>query len=87
MSRRIVKTDKIHVIETRHEAVHKEVIEELEKCLAIARDDPSIHTVIICMEDRKKNVEIHWSTCDDRAYLGSRLMLAGLKRMGVKTGG
>ena len=80
-----VKTDKIHVLETRYEASHKEVIEELEKCLAIARDNPSIHTVVICMEDRQKNVEIHWSTCDDRAYLGSRLMLAGLKRMGVKT--
>lgn len=78
-------TDKIRVLETRHESNHKEVIEELEKCLSIARDDPSIHTVVICMEDRSKNVEIRWSTCDDRAYLGSRLMLAGLKRMGMKT--
>ena len=75
----------IRVIETLHQASHKEVIEELEKCLAIAKDNPEIHTVIVCMEDRSKNVAIHWSTCDDRAYLGSRLMLAGMKRMGVKT--
>ncbi len=78
-------TSKIRVLETRHQGSHREVVKQLEECLAIAKDDPSIHTVVICMEDRSKNVKIHWSTCDDRAYLGSRLMLAGLKLMGVKT--
>ena len=80
-------TNKIRVLETLHESSHKEVIEELEKCLAIAKDDPEIHTVIVCLEDRSKNVTTYWSPCEDRAWLGSRLVLAGMRRMGFKTGG
>ena len=79
-------TDKIRVLETRHEADHKEVVEQLEECLAIAKKNPEIHTVIVCMEDRSKNLSTYWNSCDDRAYLGSRLMLAGMRRLGVKIG-
>lgn len=78
-------TSKIRVLETRHQGNHREVVKQLEECLAIAKDDQEIHTVIICMEDRSKNVTTYWSPCEDRAYLGSRLMLAGMRRMGVKT--
>ncbi len=77
-------TDKIRVLETRHQADHKEVVEQLEECLAIAKKNPDIHTVIVCMEDSQKTVSYYWSACDDRAYLGSRLILAGLRRLGLK---
>ncbi len=77
-------TDKIRVLETLHQSDHKEVVDQLKECLRIAKDDPSIKTVIVCMEDRVKTVTYYWSTCDDRAYLGSRLIAAGLKRLGLR---
>ena len=77
-------TDKIRVLETRHEAAHKEVVGQLKECLAIAKSDPSIQTVIVCTEDRSKNIAMYWTACEDRAYLGSRLMLAGLRFLGLK---
>ncbi|KKN66907.1 hypothetical protein LCGC14_0466820 [marine sediment metagenome] len=78
-------TSKIRVLETRHQGNHREVVKQLKECLAIAKDDPEIHTVIVCLEDRSKNVTTYWSPCEDRAWLGSRLILAGMRRMGFKT--
>jgi hypothetical protein len=77
-------TDKIRVLETLPQADHREVVEQLQKCLRIAKSDPSIKTVIVCMEDRSKNITTYWTTCEDRAQLGSRLILAGLRHMGMK---
>jgi len=78
-------TSKIRVLETRHQGNHQEVVKQLEECLAIAKDDPEIYTVVVCLEDRSKNVTTYWSACEDRAYLGSRMILAGMRRMGFKT--
>ena len=80
-----VNTSKIRVLEPRHQGNHREVVKQLEECLAIAKDDPEVHTVIVCLEDRSKNVTTYWSPCEDRAWLGSRLILAGMRRMGFKT--
>ena len=77
-------TDKIRVLETLPQAYHKEVVAQLKECLKVAKSDHSIRTVIVCMEDSSKTVTYYWSACDDRAYLGSRLVAAGLKRLGVK---
>lgn len=81
----MAETNKIRVLETRHQGDHREVVKQLEECLVIAKDDLEIHTVIVCLEDRSKTLTTYWSPCDDRAYLGSRLMLAGMKRLGFKT--
>lgn len=80
-------TSKIRVLKTRHQGDHQEVVEQLEECLAIAKNDTSIGSVIVSMEDRNKTVVTYWTGCGDRAQFGSRLILAGLKRLGVKTGG
>ena len=77
-------TDKIRVLETVRQADHKEVVEQLEECLAIAKESPSVRSVVICMEYSSKEIEMYWTTCEDRAKLGSRMMLAGLRRMGMK---
>ena len=80
-------TSKIRVLETLHQSAHKEVIKQLEECLADARNDTSIRHVVVCMEGSKKTVTTYWTGCEDRALLGSRLILAGMKRMGLKTEG
>ena len=79
-------TDKIRVLETRQMAHHKATIQRLEDCLADVRENPEVNSVIICMEDRAGVLSIYWSNCEDRMRLGSKLMYAGMKRMGVKTG-
>lgn len=78
-------TSKIRVLETLHESYHKEVVEQLEECLAIAKKSPGVSSVVVCMDYRSKHIETYWSTCEDRAQLGSRMILAGLRRMGMKT--
>ena len=77
-------TNKIRVLDTLPQAYHKEVVAQLKECLKVAQSDPSIRTVIVCMEDSQKTISYYWSACDDRAYLGSRLVAAGLKRLGLK---
>ncbi|KKK72358.1 hypothetical protein LCGC14_2904680 [marine sediment metagenome] len=77
-------TDKIRVLDTLPQAYHKEVVDQLKECLKVAKSDHSIRTVIVCMEDSQKTVSYYWSICEDRAYLGSRLILAGLRRLGLK---
>ena len=79
-----VKTDKIRVLETLHESYHKEVVEQLKECLAIAKKSPGVRSVVVCMEYGSKDIETYWTACEDRAKLGSRMMLAGLRRMGMK---
>jgi hypothetical protein len=82
-----MKSDKIHVLETRNEIRHQDAISMLEECLDRAKKNPSIHTVVICMEDKAKNLGIYWSSSEDRAWIGSRLILAGMKRLGFTTVG
>jgi hypothetical protein len=77
-------TDKIRVLETLPQAYHREVVEQLKECLRIAKETPNIRSVIVAMEDSEKTVSSYWSPCEDRAQLGSRLMLMGLRRMGLK---
>ncbi|KKL81556.1 hypothetical protein LCGC14_1993570 [marine sediment metagenome] len=77
-------TDKIRVLETLQESYHKEVVEQLKECLAMAKESPSVRSVVVCMEYSSKDIETYWTTCEDRAKLGSRMMLAGLRRMGMK---
>jgi len=77
-------TDKIRVLETLDESYHKEVVGQLEECLAIAKESPSVRSVVVCMDYSSKDIEMYWSTCEDRAKLGSRMILAGLRRMGMK---
>ena len=76
-------TDKIRVLETRHESDHREVVGQLKECLRVAKTDHSVRTVIVLMESHK-TVSYYWTGCDDRAVLGSRLIAAGLKYMGLK---
>ena len=77
-------TDKIRVLETLPQTYHREVVDQLKECLKVAKDDPSIRTVIVCMEDSQKTIFYYWSACDDRTYLGSRLVAVGLKRLGLR---
>ena len=79
------ETSNIRVLETRHDLYHKDAINELEECLEEIKGNPEINTVIVCTEDRSGTFVTRWSRCEDRARIGSRLMLAGLKRMGFKT--
>jgi len=79
-------TSKIRVLETRHQLQHQDAISMLEECLDRAKKNGNIHTVVICMEDNSKNLSIYWSSAEDRAWIGSRLILAGMKRMGFGTG-
>ena len=81
-----VKTDKIRVLTTKDEYLHQGVVTELEECLADVKANPRIKTVIVCMEDRAGNLTTRWTGYDDRALFGSRLVLAGIRRMGFKTG-
>ena len=76
----------IRVLKTIHEGWHQDAVNELEECLADVKGNPDVNTVIVCMEDRVGHLSIRWSGCEDRARLGSRLMLAGLRRMGLQTG-
>ena len=78
-------TDKIRVLETRQQLQHQDAVSLLEECLDRAKKNPNIHTVVICMEDNAKNLGIYWSSSEDRARIGSRLILAGLKRLGFQT--
>lgn len=77
-------TGKIRVLETLHESYHKEVVEQLQECLAIAKKSPSVRSVVVSMEYSSKDIEMYWTSCEDRAKLGSRMILAGLRRMGMK---
>jgi hypothetical protein len=77
-------TNKIRVLETLHESYHKEVVEQLQECLAIAKKSPSVRSVVVSMEYSSKDIEMYWTSCEDRAKLGSRMILAGLRRMGMK---
>ena len=76
-------TDKIRVLETLPQADHREVVEQLEECLRLAKADHSVRTVVVLLESQK-TVSYYWTGCNDRAVLGSRLIAAGLKRMGLK---
>ena len=78
-------TSKIRVLKTKNEYWHQDVLTELKECLADVKADPNISTVIICTEDRAGEVRMRWSGCEDRAKFGSRLILAGMRRMGFKT--
>lgn len=78
-------TDKIRVLETCQQLQHQDAVSLLEECLDRAKKNPNIHTVVICMEDNAKNLGIYWSSSEDRARIGSRLILAGLKRLGFQT--
>jgi len=83
----IVKADNIRVIETKHDLYHKDAINLLEECLEEIRGNPEMNTVIVCTEDSSGNFITRYSRCEDRARFGSRLILAGMKRMGFKIGG
>ena len=78
-------TNKIRVLETRHDLYHKDAINLLEECLEEIRGNPAINTIIVCTEDSSGGFITRYSRCEDRARFGSRLILAGMKRMGVKT--
>ena len=84
MGRLQAVTSKIRVLETLHESYHKEVVEQLKECLSIAKNNQTVRSVIVSMEYSSKEIEMYWTTCEDRAQLGSRLILAGLRRMGIK---
>ena len=75
-------TSKIRVLKTKNEYWHQDVLTELEECLADVKANPSISTVLVCMEDRSGNMTTRWSGGQDRAKFGSRLILAGMRRMG-----
>ena len=79
-------TGKIRALKTKNEYWHQDAVTELEGCLADVKANPEVTTVIVCMEDRSGNLSFRWSGCEDRAKFGSRLMLAGMRRMGFKTG-
>ena len=78
--------DKITVLTTKNEFWHQDAVTELEECLADVKANPRISTVMVCMEDRSRGLITRWSGCEDRALFGSRLVLAGIRRMGFKTG-
>ncbi len=85
LSPRKIKTKgKIRVLETLQEAYRKEVIEQLKECLAIAKNSRGVRSVVVCMEYTSKDITMYWTACEDRAQLGSRMILAGLRRMGMK---
>jgi len=75
---------KIRVLETLQESYRKEVIGQLQECLAIAKNSPKIRSVVVCMEYSSKDIAMYWTACEDRAQLGSRMILAGFRRMGMK---
>ena len=75
---------KIRVLETLHETYHKEVIGQLKECLAVAKKSPNVRSVVVCMEYSSKDITMYWTPCEDRAQIGSRMILAGLRRMGMK---
>ena len=78
-------TSKIRVLKTRREHWHQDVLTELKECFAEVKTNPNISTVIICTEDQAGEIRMRWSGCEDRAKFGSRLILAGMRRMGLKT--
>ena len=84
MSRVPRATSKIRVLETLQEAYHKEVVGQLRECLTIAKRNPNVSSVVVCLEYSSKDIETYWSVCGDRINLGSRMILAGLRRMGMK---
>ena len=75
---------KIRVLETLHESYRKEVIGQLKECLAIAKNSHNIRSVVVCMEYSSKDISMYWTSSEDRAQVGSRMILAGLRRMGMK---
>lgn len=85
MRAKIKGKGKIRVLETLHESYRKEVIGQLKECLSIAKNSPNVRGVVVCMEYGSKDIETYWTTCEDRAQLGSRMILAGLRRMGMKS--
>lgn len=84
MRAKIKGKGKIRVLETLHDAYRKEVIGQLKECLAIAKNSPNIRSVVVCMEHSTKDIAMYWTSSEDRAQLGSRMILAGLRRMGMK---